>query len=198
MALFEQGGIAVLDHDRCPGQRRQIPQGVAELAAGHAAHEVSQRFPLHGRHQPPAGHHAIVTTRQRPDDRRHRLRREPVRIALPRVDHDLEFRHPGRPRRRQRHIGAGLLAGPGRLPEHHLPSPGPGEDDLRPVLTPPVGHDVDRRAPPDTGPQRNPLHHVAVRRPRFGRHRQQNKAFVRGQVPAVRNTSPPLIGSRNR
>ena len=49
VALLEQGRVA--DHYGGPGQGGQVAQGVAELAVGHAAHEVGDGLALdHGHH----------------------------------------------------------------------------------------------------------------------------------------------------
>jgi hypothetical protein len=67
------------------------------------------------------------------------------------------------------------------------------------MLAAPVGDDVDRRSPPGAGPQGNLLDQIRLGRP-FGTRGTgwQYSALVRGQVPLVRKTNPPEIGTSIR
>src|SRR5437773_5911334 len=56
----------------------------------------------------------------------------------------------------------GLLDGPRRLPEHHLPTPSGGEHELGTVLTPTVQDHVDGGASAYAGAHRYPFQHFDV------------------------------------
>jgi hypothetical protein len=81
------------------------------------------------------------------------------------VDHDLQVWNPGRAGGGGAHVRAGLLAGPGRLPEDGVAAAGLREHQLGTVLPGTVQHQVDRGAPADAGPQRHPLDDVGFFRP---------------------------------
>jgi len=162
---LEDGRIAVLDHDRGPGQRGHLGQGVAELAAGQAGYQVNQGLPFHRGDQPPVVDDPVVTARQRPPEHGGLLPAEPVRVLLVAVGHDLQVRDPGRAGRGGAHVRPGLLAGPGRLPEHRVPAAGLGEDQLRPVLPAPIQDQVDGGAPAHARAQPDPLDDLRVGRP---------------------------------
>ncbi len=101
----------------------------------------------------------VVTCRQRLPTGRCLLRAELPRIPLVAVDQDVEHQ-PGRASCRRAHCGPGLLRSTSALPEDHLATTSPGEDELRPVLPASVQHQVDRRAATHTRAHRHPLHHL--------------------------------------
>jgi hypothetical protein len=114
------------------------------------------------------------------------------------IDDDLHFGERAGPGRRESHVGTSLFPGTGRLPEHHVPAAGSGEDDLRALLAAPLGDDVvaaPRRLQACKGIRSMTSgasgHSVAGTG-------WQYKALVRGQVPLVRKTRPPEIGTRTR
>jgi hypothetical protein len=110
---LEDGRVAVLDHDGGPGKGGELGQGVAELPAGDAGHQVGQRLAFHRGDEPVAVGETVVAAGQRSFQQRRLLTGEPVRVLLVAVDHNLQVGDPGGAGGRGAHVRAGLLAGPG-------------------------------------------------------------------------------------
>ncbi len=157
--------VPVLDHHRRARQGGQLGDGETQPATGQARDQVGQRLALDRGDEPPGVGDGVVPARQTAPHGAHLLPGEGVRVALVGVDHDLELVDARRARRRQPHVRTGLLAGPRRLPEHHLATAGAGEHDLGTLLAGAVGDDVDRRTTTGAGPQRDPLDDVRLRGP---------------------------------
>jgi hypothetical protein len=77
---------------------------------------------------------AVVATRQRPPDRVHLLRGEPVGVLLAGVDEDLQLGNPSGAGGRGGDVRPGLFAGARGLPEDRVTAAGGGEHQLGAVL----------------------------------------------------------------
>jgi hypothetical protein len=112
--LGEDLRVPVLDDDGGPGQRRELGGGVPQPRVEQAPEEVRQRLALDRRHQAVPDDDAVVPDGERPGHRPDLLAAEAVRVALVRVDHDLELAvGPRRAGRGCAHAGARLLPGAG-------------------------------------------------------------------------------------
>jgi hypothetical protein len=155
---LEHTGVAVLHHHCGAGQGRELRQRVPEAAGQQARRQVGQRLALDGRQHPTVDLDGVVPCGQPTAVHPDRLLREAVGVPLVHVDEHRQLAQPLRAPAGRGHGRPGLLGRARGLPEDRLPpTPDPGEHELRPVLPPPVQHQVDRRSPPYAGAHGDPL-----------------------------------------
>ena len=165
---LEDRRVPVLDDDSGVRDDRQIGKEVAQPARRQGVDEIGEALAFDGSNDPRVDGDRVVAGGERPLRRGRLLAAERPRVALVRVDDDLEHLT-GRTRRRDVHVRSGLPGRARALPEDHLAPASHGEDELRPVLAAAVEHEVDRRAAAHAGTHRDPLHHLEVMvRPRVG------------------------------
>lgn len=82
----EDSRVAVLDHHRRPGKRRQVGQQIAQLAGGEGGHQVGQALALHRGHYGAVKLHCVVAGGKGPPGGVGLLAGELPRIALANVD----------------------------------------------------------------------------------------------------------------
>ncbi len=99
------------------GSAARSRAGTADAPVEQRPGEVGDALALDGGDEPAVDDDAVVAHRQGPACGRHRPAGEGPRVALARVDEDLQVRQPGGPRRRRPDVGPGLLAHRARLPE---------------------------------------------------------------------------------
>ena len=165
MVELEDLQIALLDDNGGTWDRGQLGELELQLARGQRGDEIGQGFALHRRLQLPVDDESGVARTERLASGCRLPVCEGERIALADIDSDLQAGDSASAGAGKCHRRTCLLGGAGGLPEDHLPAAGVGDDDLGAVLPPAVENEVDRGAPPHTGPHRHPLDDLGVARP---------------------------------
>jgi hypothetical protein len=103
--------VAVLDHQRGPGQCREVGEREAELAGRQRGDQIGERLAFYRRDQAPVDDNAVVAGRQRQGHGAHPFTGEAVGVALVGVDEDLQLGDIRGPGGGRAHLGPGLFAG---------------------------------------------------------------------------------------
>ncbi len=158
---------AILDHDRSPGERREIRKQVSQLARGERRDEIGEALAFDRSDDIAVDGDRVVARRQRTPTCGRLLLFELPRVALVGVDDDVEHPPTGTGGR-HRHCGSRLFGGAGALPEDHLATSGSGEHELGSVLAGAVEDEVDGGGATHTRADRDAFDHLQVVGPVIG------------------------------